>query len=535
MNNFLDFINNDIESKKTLIQSLPTNNKTNQKKYNQKIDEILKSYNYYKDAVTKYINAKSSSFKYSSEKHDIEKIKKSLDDFKDKLFLFNTCNSFKEKLKLDEAIYDINSYSEYTFEDINIFISNIIEKFKKAGVVLKSDDFNLTSYVNKYMTVYFESKNNYDGLSKVFEEIYWKNHDIIKHIELNFIILIDKYKKNFEEYIANEKKKILADTKSSSNDDLKDKYSKLYNDYSSSLEEDIADIVEKAIKNDIDINNYFEDSKFRSTTLSTLTINEIDYSDEATMNKMLAVLEKLKQNAIEYKHYLKFMPLFEYFKENYSKKRTVSDVDNEIKKVEKDINAIISKLTGSNKLDFVKNVGSLFNKKNKTVSKSTDALLEQANKLFDMYLKRDKLLFEKQISLLQSDRNIHVSDIVNLFYCYTFFKIEIFKEIFDHDDPNQFVELCDQFDNFASNPNNVIIKGISINDDTSISSIISDRYRMENININSEDLDEDNLDVLVNKIEFIKRIYKIEKSTLSVEKIWFIVQNSKLLNSKDEK
>ena len=58
---------------------------------------------------------------------------------------------------------------------------------------------------------------------------------------------------------------------------------------------------------------------------------------------------------------------------------------------------------------------------------------------------------------------------------------------------------------------------------------------MENININSEDLDEDNLDVLVNKIEFIKRIYKIEKSTLSVEKIWFIVQNSKLLNSKDEK
>lgn len=535
MNNFLDFINSDIEAKKTLIQSLPTNNKTNQKKYNQKIDDILKSYNYYKEAVTKYINAKSASFKYSSQKHDIEKTKKSLDDVKDMLFMFNNNNSYKEKLKLDEAIYDINSYSEYTFEDINIFISNLIEKFKKAGVNLKEDDFNLTSYVNKYMSAYFSSNGNYDNLSKVFEEIYWRNHDIIKHIELNFIVLIDKYKKNFEEYISAEKKRILDSMKFTTKDELQAKYSKLYKEYHDSLEEDIADIVEKAIKNDIDINNYFDDSKFRCTTLSTLTINEIDYSDENTMNKLLSVLERLKENTIEYKNYLKFMPLFTYFKENYSKKKTPTDIENQIKKVEKDISTLYSKITHSSGSSLVKNVTSLFNKKSKVVSKSSDSSLELANKLYDLYVNRNKLLFEKQISSLQAEKTVYVSDVMKLFYSYTFFKIEVFKEIFDYEDTEQLVELCNQFDDFASNPTNVITKGINIDGDFDISLIISDRYRMENININSEDLDEDNLDALVNKIEFIKRIYKIEKSSLSVEKIWFIVQNSKLQNLKNEK
>ena len=147
MNNFLDFINSDIEAKKTLIQSLPTNNKTNQKKYNQKIDDILKSYNYYKDAVTKYINAKSASFKYSSQKHDIEKAKKSLDDVKDMLFIFNKTNSYKEKLKLDEAIYDMlngkGAMSDVVID--NDESKKAINYIEKMGITFNKKDASKTS------------------------------------------------------------------------------------------------------------------------------------------------------------------------------------------------------------------------------------------------------------------------------------------------------------------------------------------------------------------------------------------------------
>ena len=51
MNSFLDFIDNDIEAKKTLLSSLPTNNKTNIRKYNEKIASIYENYEYYTESV----------------------------------------------------------------------------------------------------------------------------------------------------------------------------------------------------------------------------------------------------------------------------------------------------------------------------------------------------------------------------------------------------------------------------------------------------------------------------------------------------
>ena len=61
-NNFLEYIKDDIESKKTLLSSMPLNNKTNIKKYNQKLASFTSDYEYYKEGVLKYINAKSESF-----------------------------------------------------------------------------------------------------------------------------------------------------------------------------------------------------------------------------------------------------------------------------------------------------------------------------------------------------------------------------------------------------------------------------------------------------------------------------------------
>ena len=42
MNNFLDFILKDIETKTNILSALPTKTKTNKKKYNTTIDEFQK-------------------------------------------------------------------------------------------------------------------------------------------------------------------------------------------------------------------------------------------------------------------------------------------------------------------------------------------------------------------------------------------------------------------------------------------------------------------------------------------------------------
>ena len=44
---------------------MPINNKTNIKKYNEKIDTIYENYKYYKESVLNYLKAKSESFEFS--------------------------------------------------------------------------------------------------------------------------------------------------------------------------------------------------------------------------------------------------------------------------------------------------------------------------------------------------------------------------------------------------------------------------------------------------------------------------------------
>ena len=47
MNNFLEFILKDIDTKTSVLENLPTKTKTNQKKYNDKIQEYTKKYTEY--------------------------------------------------------------------------------------------------------------------------------------------------------------------------------------------------------------------------------------------------------------------------------------------------------------------------------------------------------------------------------------------------------------------------------------------------------------------------------------------------------
>jgi hypothetical protein len=64
MSNFIKFIEEDIEAKKTLISTMPINTKRDIKKYNEKITAILEKYNEYKARVKKYLDTKSKSFEY---------------------------------------------------------------------------------------------------------------------------------------------------------------------------------------------------------------------------------------------------------------------------------------------------------------------------------------------------------------------------------------------------------------------------------------------------------------------------------------
>jgi len=532
MNNFLEFIDNDIEAKKTLLSSMPINNKTNIKKYNEKIASIYENYEYYKDSVLKYLKAKSESFECTDDVRNTEELMKQFEEYKHMKFILNPMNSFKEKMGFDNLLYDIHNYSNFTFDEINEIIRKLIEKFRIAGVELKSSDFKYTCYVNEYMIEFFSSNGDYSKLSDVFERIYWYNPNIIEHIELNFRKLIKKYRKNFEDYISREQHTLLSKNNFKNYnefiDALKNKYEELVN----SNEEDMYDIIEMAKKSEIEINNYFPDSKFRISTYSGLTINEVDYSDSESMDKLLDTLKRLRTNVLEYGNYLKFVPLFNYFKEKYEKQESVESNNSTLKNIDNQINTKESKLESINNKIFNdhKNGFSLFKKNSGDSLKNLKIeSLKIAKELYDLYYQQEKLEFENKIISLKNDSLLLISDVVRLYYSYNFFKKETFKKVFELNTYNEIVSLCDEFDEFASNPSNIIINGINTFEESDVASVICNKYRLENINLEIADLDEDNLVALKNKIDFIFRINKIEHSELSVEKIWFIVQTGKIL------
>ena len=84
------------------------------------------------------------------------------------------------------------------------------------------------------------------------------------------------------------------------------------------------------------------------------------------------------------------------------------------------------------------------------------------------------------------------------------------------------------------NPLNIISDGEKIFDNIDVKDVIITKYRLSNININDNNLDVNELENLLKKIELLLRIEKIENSETTVEKIWFMVQVHKLLVKESE-
>ena len=174
MSNFLKFIEEDIEAKKTLLSTMPTKTKTNRKKYNEKIDVIAEKYEVYKAHVKKYITVKSRSFDIKRKDSDLEKISNRVSTLEHVRFILNPTNTYFEKMGFDNLVYELSNYYEFNFNSLNDIINQFLKKFELAGIRLTSDDFNYTYYVNEYMSAFFEARTgldpNYEKVSEIFEK-----------------------------------------------------------------------------------------------------------------------------------------------------------------------------------------------------------------------------------------------------------------------------------------------------------------------------------------------------------------------------
>lgn len=530
MKNFLNFIEEDIQTKKTLFSSMPTKTKSNIKKFNERVEEEEKKYKEYKNLVYKYITAKSETYNIVKDNSaEIDKISTKLKELEHVKFILNPTNTYFEKIGFDTLFYQIRNYHDLKFNCLNDIINEFLNKFEAASVMLLEKDFNYTFYVNEFMSSFLEirrSKNqNFEKMTEIFEKIYWVNPEIVQHIELNFRKLIKKNEKKFKDFINKKQAKVLAESKLSYVECL-DKLKDVYKELAIVERENISDIIEIAKKGDIDINNYFEDSKVRITTYNDFMIDAIDFSDEEKMSKFYENLEKLKQNLREYEMYVRFKPLIEDFKkeyfsnvstENSNDSKLLKDLETKINNNEKKLDKINKKILGTNRF---------FAKKELTIKELKFESFKVANELCENYKELEKESFKAKVRTTISS-NFTVPDLLHLYYSFDYFKKMAIKRIFTVTNYDEIMRYSESFDLFAMNPNNLIIRGITVNDDNNIARTIVNKYRLVNIAITEEDLATDDLSLLIERINMLLRIKEIEESKISIEKIWFMCQVAK--------
>ena len=84
------------------------------------------------------------------------------------------------------------------------------------------------------------------------------------------------------------------------------------------------------------------------------------------------------------------------------------------------------------------------------------------------------------------------------------------------------------------NPTNIIITGIPVFEKANVARTISNKYHLNNIEIDEEDLTSENIKLLLNKILLILRTNKIENSETTLDKIWFMVQVKKIIKEEEK-
>lgn len=537
MINFLEFINKDITAKKTLITSLPVKTKTNIKKYNANLESMKTKYEDYKSSVYNYLLAKSRSFNIKHTKENVDAITEKVVNLERVKFLLNPSNTYFEKMSFDVLIYQLNNSYMFNFKSLNDVINSFLDKFELIGVKLKSSDFNYTCYVHEYMSSFLEVRysdtKKYAKVSAIFEQIYWMNPELIDHIELNFRRLIRNNEKRFNAYISKLQKQSMAENSIKNYQDCLEKLKSTYIELNLIMKEDIYDIVELAKNNEFDINQYLNSSKVRKNAYDSL-ITGVEYSDKESMSKICDALEKLRCNIVEYDTYNEFLPLFNYFKEEYKSLLEVNnqeykglkDVDNQILLKEKELDKLNRRVFGG------KGIINFSNEKDLKKLKADS--VRMAKELYDLYKLRDQEYFKVHILNVLSS-SMTISDVLNLYYSFDYFKKLAIQKAYDLEGYDEIIKLSDNFYLYATNPMNVIISGIPVFEEANIAKVIANKYRLNSLKITEDDLKPENLKPLLNKILLILRVEKIEASNkTNLDKIWFMVQVEKIIakNSK---
>ncbi len=504
-------MNKTLEHYKELLQVLPRNNVKNSRVYMKKALLMKQTAVEFKRELLNDIKKRYKNIVITKDNEEVFMLEKHLEDIKSNLYLLNDNNDSYEKSKLNEVLYDLKNYYDNDLIKVNNDIKKSLDIFKEVGIVLTANDFDYGLETKSYMEVFFKDSNPESSLLKEeFDKLYWKCPDLINYICLNFKHLYFSNIKKFESYYTNRLKELKITNKEEYLNNYKSELSK----YMLIKDSNIKVLQDKFLSGEIDVKE-FEDSKIDKIKESF----SINGKEEKEQNENIL---KLSYTLYEYKYYLRYKNLIEEIKKIYQDKNN--------KNLTKSILKKISKLEGSIKKLNKKINRKFFGSKNK--EKLYEKINNNMKELRPLYEELEESKYKEKIVNNLNDG----STILDLLYLIDGYKInlrrllKIDNEEISNEELDKEIELLEDFIYY---PNNTIINNITIVEERNVVEMILDKYKLMNVTITSEQLEESNLEIIVSTVKKLLMSNCINQSNLKYSDFNSMCEMKKILDKEN--
>lgn len=476
------------------------------------IFEIYKKqlYRTMKIRVDKYFpNDKSSSYKENENE---------LTELKDVIKFTNLYLDCSFKLGLLPLISKIKDDTEISLDDINSIIEEFINKFTDVGVKLSLDDFSYSMFTYKYMKDYFE-KDNGVNLKGSFEMVYWECPDFLKHLKLSLWNIIDKYSKELQIYSG----KMMNDKLNSHNLN-KDNVVSTYYEKMTKLDIDIRRDEYINLNNFLNkkrnISDYLEESSIRKNNFNAFAINgDFDNLKDSEKNKYYLEILDLAKTLPILKLYYRYEFIIKDLQDKFSKrnenKNLYENKLKEIKKEESKRKKIFSSYLKANGIGFLAKLDE------KKISTSKLQMNEQVLKLYNLYTE----LHDLEITYKMNKQLSDVSSLYDLFmlaYSSYFYLEKMFYDKFSENENFSLDDECIKYFDFIYNSNNIFLTKINGFAAYDISEIISDKYKLLELNVEKESISKESIDSTMDTVNFVRLVKDIMDGNLSLYEMNFI-------------
>lgn len=484
--NIIEQIDEEIKTIKDSLSILPRKTIKNKEKCLEYINSTIKEYENKKAKYLDEINRRFDLLKRTPINSEVDLIKKAISTI-DTEYFFSEYKTPYEKLGLDKLLYDISHFYKNDLDKVNNDILECISKLKAAGI--ENLDFNYSEYARKYIQSLLEENQTSEKIHQIFEEIYWKCPDVITHIELNMKYIYLKNEKKIEKYFKEKEEKYLYQL-NLSRKELKDRYLSFERQEKELIETDKGRVLERFKQAELKVKDYQE------TGLKKIK-EKFQLKEELNQEMFINNIKKLKHSLEEYKWYLEFKYLIEDVKKRYQEKeknKTIAQVKRkEIEKIEKELFKLNKKIEKTINQKY-------FITQTKKETKVGNLLLQENDIIMNLKGKYEEWeeceINQKIATELTDDSSIYDALLISISnYEYL---VERTKELDEKISKDKISTQIQNLKEFLVYPYSTLMNNISIKEEKNIPMIISDRYKLLNVNLEQEVLENtDSIDSLI--------------------------------------